>query len=164
MSNLPELSLFEWAELRDLQRLLDKPSRTNRDMARRLRMLANSLDHCAELKDAYQNPSGTLDSASSPTAPMETSLRKSGLVDMKRIHRPKPTNDLHAHGASRARPRARNSTPSTPPRAKRARTGGRSKARSALVERGTGKRFKNLDKPRSFKASSALNKKEFMKL
>jgi hypothetical protein len=59
--------------------------------------------------------------------------RTNGLQDSTTTRTKKPRRDLHALDDSPVQPHAKSSTRSTPPRAKRARIGGRSKAQYHLV-------------------------------
>ena len=130
----PDLNLQEWSKLQDLQRLLDNSTKMHRAMASRLRMLADSLDFFARLKEIYQSPCGTPALESSHTVAMEILPGTVGPKDTMATLASKLKNALTAPATSAARPNAKNSTPSTPKHAKRARTGGRSKARSRLVD------------------------------
>ncbi len=129
------ISMLDFSQLRDLQVLLEKPVMMNRAIASRLRMLADSLEHCARLKETYQNRSGTPALEFSLSALMEKSLATSGQAGTTDTPPKKRKRGSKGLKRFRAQRRASNSIPSTLKSAKRVHTGGKSKVRSRSVDK-----------------------------
>ena len=123
MQALAALDIHDWNDLQDLQRHLLTPSKTNRVMANTLRMLADSLEFCAILKETYQSHSGMPASVSLPGAKTDASSGTNGQADTTAILTPKQIYDWIEQQRSLARRHAKNSTRSTRKSAKRAHTG-----------------------------------------
>ena len=113
-----------------LQQALEQLTKMSRATESESPSSAVPSDNYGILREGCLNHLGTLASAYLNFARMAQSLPTSGQADSTATLPKKPTRDLHEPGSSQAQPRARNSTRSTPKRAKRARTGGKSSRRS----------------------------------